>query len=195
MAVTNDDLLAKDGEILRAVESVRASIPGTGSDRLTTETFLTAQIAELKKSAGATGTKTPAAATQQKEPGVVETLAQTFFGKELIDSVKGMFTSSITLKSTVVLGIALTTALGLQLFSLSGLIKDVLASKNKEIVTKFGIPRVKDTTPEPDPHGPNLPNMLDLASALHKVDTSVKTLDTSVGGLHRKVDSLLAQLS
>ncbi|MEU9952820.1 MULTISPECIES: hypothetical protein [unclassified Streptomyces] len=185
MAVTNDDLL-------EAVRAVQESIPGKGVGRLATEEYIGKQIAELKKSAGG---KEKAATPEEKksEPGAIGMLVQGIFGKELVEAVKGVAPSVISFKGLVTLGLALMGTFAIKLFSFDTALKDLLALKNRSLeVGRFGAPVIRNNTPTPTVEGPDT-QWVNLA--VNRIETATKKLDTAIGGLHTKVDGLLAEFA
>ncbi|MFJ4697448.1 MULTISPECIES: hypothetical protein [unclassified Streptomyces] len=192
MTTTNDDLLAKEGEILHAVNLVGAAIPGSGSSRLATEEFIRQQISGLKKEAG--GKKEEAPKEEKKnDPSVIDQLGELANLKGVVDSIKGFVSGGISLTAVLTLSSALVAAIGLKLFSFDALFKDLLAVKDLKMGDpKWGLPTVKRV---PQTIGPALPTVEDMPVMLMRVQGAVGKVDTAVTGLTTKVDHLLAELS
>ncbi|MEU9199636.1 hypothetical protein [Streptomyces sp. NPDC048332] len=188
---TNEDLLAKDAEILQAVKGIQDSIPGKGPNRLATEEYIARQISELKKSSTGTAAAAPAA-EKKAEPGAIETFLQGIVGKEIVESVKSLATSSFSMTTAVTLGLALVGALGLKLIQFDVALKNLLDSKGKKLgTTKHGLPKLESTEvtqmTAPDTEWTN--------RSVARIEAATKKLDTAIGGLHTKVDGLLAEFA
>ncbi|SCD41877.1 hypothetical protein GA0115251_107031 [Streptomyces sp. TverLS-915] len=192
MTTTNDDLLAKEGEILHAVNLVGAAIPGSGSSRLATEEFIRQQISGLKKEAGGKKEEDPKK-EKKEDPSITDQLSELVNLKPVIDSIKGFVSGGVSLTAVLTLGSALVAAIGLKLFSVEALVNDVLKAKDlKRVDPKWGLPRLERIE---HPIGPALPTVEDMPVMLMRVQGAVGKVDTAVTGLTTKVDHLLAELS
>ncbi|WP_328318848.1 hypothetical protein [Streptomyces sp. NBC_00388] len=188
---TNEELLTKDTEILQAVKGVQDSIPGKGPSRLATEEYIAKQISELKKSSAVKGTAAPPA-EKKDEPGTIETLLQGLVGKEIVESVKSLATSSFSMTTAVTLGFALVSALGLKLFQFDHALTKFLEGKGKKVgVTKAGLPKLESAEvtqmTAPDTEWTN--------RSVARIEAATRKLDTAIGSLHTKVDGLLAEFA
>lgn len=189
---TNEDLLANDAEILKAVRGVQDSIPGKGPTRLATEEYIARQIAELKKSSTGAGAAAAPAAEKKPEPGPIETFLQGTVGKDIVDSVKSLATSSFSMTTAVTLGLALVGALGLKLIQFDVALKNFLEGKGKKLgTTKQGLPKIESSEvtqmTAPDTEWTN--------RSVARIEAATKKLGTAIDGLHTKVDGLLAEFA
>ncbi|MFE2376390.1 hypothetical protein [Streptomyces sp. NPDC059398] len=188
---TNEELLAKDTEILQAVKGVQDSIPGKGPSRLATEEYIAKQIAALKKSSTGTGAKAPEE-EKKPEPGSIETLLSGILGKDIVDSVKSLATSSFSMTTVVTLGLALVGTLGVKLIQFDVALQKFLEGKGKKIgTTKRGLPKLEST----EVTQMNAPDTEWTNRSVARIEAATRKLDTAIGSLHTKVDGLLAEFA